>query len=168
MQALESIIILFKHKDSLGLHFGHKWFTHFKCANGFLGLCHAFFGWSFISRRGTYRWFSSFERHPSCYGHFVFMCHLLTFLSHLDNSSSFFLLISFNGFQQDIYASMWGHYGSKVMWVYWGPFNKMSSPTTNLLWWYKLFIYGGLFPIYFSRELSFSGFIFVLQGLYFR
>jgi hypothetical protein len=26
MQALESIRDLFRHKDSLGLHFGHRWF----------------------------------------------------------------------------------------------------------------------------------------------
>jgi hypothetical protein len=26
---------LFKHRDSLRLHFGHKWLTHFGCANGF-------------------------------------------------------------------------------------------------------------------------------------
>jgi hypothetical protein len=27
-----------------GLHFGHKWFTHFWCAGRFSRLCHAFFG----------------------------------------------------------------------------------------------------------------------------
>jgi hypothetical protein len=38
VQALKSIKDLSRHKDSLGLHFGHKWFTHFGFANGFLGL----------------------------------------------------------------------------------------------------------------------------------
>jgi hypothetical protein len=33
----------FKHKNSQGLHFGHKWLMHFECANGFLKLYHAFF-----------------------------------------------------------------------------------------------------------------------------
>jgi hypothetical protein len=27
----------FRHRDSQGLHFGHKWLMHFGCANGFLG-----------------------------------------------------------------------------------------------------------------------------------
>jgi hypothetical protein len=44
VQTLKFIIDLSKHKFFLGLHFGPKWFTHFECANGFLGLCHAFFG----------------------------------------------------------------------------------------------------------------------------
>jgi hypothetical protein len=39
---------LSKHRNSSRLHFGHKWFTHFRCVNGFSRLCHAFFGWSFI------------------------------------------------------------------------------------------------------------------------
>jgi len=34
----------FRHKDYLGLHFGHKWLMHFWCVNGFLGFYHAFFG----------------------------------------------------------------------------------------------------------------------------
>ncbi len=42
MQALESIKDFFKQKDSLKLHFGHKWLTHFGCANGLSGLCHDF------------------------------------------------------------------------------------------------------------------------------
>jgi len=46
VQALESIKDLFKHRDSLRLHFGF--------ANGFLRLCHAFLGWGFISRRCAY------------------------------------------------------------------------------------------------------------------
>jgi hypothetical protein len=35
VQALESTKDFSKHRNSLGLHFGHKWFTHFWCANGF-------------------------------------------------------------------------------------------------------------------------------------
>ncbi len=42
MQALKSIRGLFRHKNSLRLHFSHKWPTHFGCASGFLGFCHAF------------------------------------------------------------------------------------------------------------------------------
>ncbi len=75
----------------------------------------------------------------SCFGHFVFMCHLSTFLSHLDNFSSFFFPVFFGGFQWDIYASMWGHYGSKVMGVYSRPLSKTLGSTTDLFWWYKLF-----------------------------
>jgi hypothetical protein len=134
VQVLESIKDLFKHRDSLGLHFGHKWLMHFGCVNGLLGLYHP---WGFISRRGTYQWSSSFGRHPGCFGHFVFMCRLLTFLSHLDNVSSLFFFVSFGEFRQDIYANMWGHYGCKVMRVYSGPLSKVSSLTTNLFWWYR-------------------------------
>jgi hypothetical protein len=43
MQALESIKDPFKHKHSSRLHFGHKWFMHFGCANGYLGFFHTFF-----------------------------------------------------------------------------------------------------------------------------
>jgi hypothetical protein len=42
MQALKSISDISKHRDYLGLHFGHKWFMHFECASGFSRLCHAF------------------------------------------------------------------------------------------------------------------------------
>jgi hypothetical protein len=35
MQVLKSIKDLFRHKDFLGLHFGHIWLTHFECANEF-------------------------------------------------------------------------------------------------------------------------------------
>jgi hypothetical protein len=34
VQALKSIMDLFRHKKFSGLHFGHKWFMHFGCANG--------------------------------------------------------------------------------------------------------------------------------------
>jgi hypothetical protein len=35
MQVLESIKELFKHKDLLGLHVGHKWLMHFGVPMGF-------------------------------------------------------------------------------------------------------------------------------------
>jgi hypothetical protein len=99
VQALESIKDLSRHKDSLGLHIGHRWPSHFGCASGFLRLCHTFFGWSFISRCGTYWWFSCPRRHPCCFGHFVLMCSLLTFLSHTNNIFFFFLPVFFGRFQ---------------------------------------------------------------------
>jgi hypothetical protein len=62
---------------------------------------------------------------------------------------------------------MWEHYGFRVMGVYLGPFNRTLGSTTDLLWWYKLFIYKRLRPIYFSKELGFGGFVFVFQVSYF-
>jgi hypothetical protein len=58
---------------------------------------------------------------------------------------------------------MWGHYGTKVMGVYSRLFNMVLGPTSNFLWWYKCFVYGRLCPIYFSRELGFSGSIYVFH-----
>ncbi len=144
MQVLESIMDLFKHRNYSRLHFGHKWFTYFRCANGFSGLCHTFFGWGFISGCGAYQWSFFFGRHKSCIGHFAFMCGLLTFLSHLDSTS--FLHLFLGEFQHESYVGLWRHYGSKVMG---GPLSEVLGPTTNLFWWYKLFIYGGLCPILF-------------------
>jgi hypothetical protein len=57
---------------------------------------------------------------------------------------------------------MWGHYGSRIMKVFLEPLSKVSSSIINILWWYRLSLYGGLCPIYFSRELGFSGFVFGL------
>jgi hypothetical protein len=94
------------------------------------------------------------------------MCHLSTFLFHLDKTSFFFLHVSFGEFRQNNYVGMWGHYVSKVMGVYSRPLNEASNSTTNLLWWYKYFIYGKLCPIYFSKELGFGGSVFVLQVLH--
>jgi hypothetical protein len=78
------------------------------------------------------------------------MCHLLTFLSYLDNIS-FFLFVFVGEFQQERYANMWGHYGPKVMGIY-----------SGLLAWHQAqlsisfadicFFYGGLCPIYFFRN----------------
>ncbi len=128
MQTLESIRNLLRLKDSLRLHFGHRWLAHFGCANGYLRLCHAFFGWGFISGHGTYRWSSSFGKRPSCIGHFVFMRHMLTFFLHSNNSSLFFLA-SFGEFQQKNFISMWKHYEFWVMGIYSRPLDGTSSPT---------------------------------------
>jgi hypothetical protein len=49
--------------------------------------------------------------------HFVLMCNLSTFLSHMHNISFFFFPISFGKFQQESYACMWGHYGSRIVGV---------------------------------------------------
>jgi len=168
VQALESIRDFSRHKNSLGLHFGHRWFMHFGYANGFLGLCHTFFGWSSILGHGTYQWFSFPGRCLGCFGHFVFMCSSSTFLFHTGSTCFFFLPLSFSKFWQESYASMWGHYGSKIVGVFPRPLNKMLSSTINILWWYRPFFYGGLCPIYVSRELGSSGSTFVLQVLYFR
>ncbi len=161
MQALQSTGVLFRHKDSLGLHFGHKWFMHFGCASGFSELCHAFFGWGFILRHGAYWWSSSPRRCLGCFGHFFLVCSSLTFLFHTDNTSSFFLHVSFGGFQHENYASMWGHHGSRIMGVFSGPLREVSNLTTNILWWYRPSLYGRLCPICFSRELGSNGSIFV-------
>ncbi len=44
------------------------------------------------------------------------------FLSHMDNTSFFFFLVFFNKFQQESYVNMWGHYGSKIMGVFFRAF----------------------------------------------
>jgi len=100
-------------------------------------------------------------RHKSCIRHFVLMCHSSMFLYHSEITPSFFLLVSFGEFWQESYVGVWGHYGSR-------PLNEVSSFIINLLWWYKYFIYGRLFPICFYKELGFGGFVFVLQVSYFQ
>ncbi len=105
---------------------------HLRCASGFSRLCHAFFGWSFISKCGTYQWSSSLGRHLSCLGHFVLMCNSLSFLSHMD-TTSFLLFIYFGKFRQESYLSMWGHYGSRIVIIFLGPFNEVLSLTTIIL-----------------------------------
>jgi hypothetical protein len=110
---------------------------HFGCAKGF---CHALFGWGFISGHGTYQWSSFPRKCLGCFGHFVFMCNLSTFLFHMGNTSFFFLLVFFGGFRWETYVSMWGHYGSKIMGIFSRPFSKTLGPTFNLLWWYKFFL----------------------------
>jgi hypothetical protein len=59
-------------------------------------------------------------------------CSLLTFLSHM-NSTSFFLLISFGKFHQKNYANMLGHYESKIMGIFLGPFSKALGFITDIL-----------------------------------
>jgi len=94
------------------------------------------------------------------------MCHSSTFFSQ-SNISSFFLvsLVSFDKRIVQVCGDIMGP-RSWVMGIYLRPFNEASGLITDLLWWYRLFIYGGLCPIYFSRELGFGGFIIVLQVLY--
>jgi hypothetical protein len=48
------------------------------------------------------------------------------------------------------------------MGVFIGPFSKVSGLTTNIFWWYRPYLYGGLCPICFSRELGSGDSIFVL------
>jgi hypothetical protein len=162
MQVFESIKDLSQHNYSSKLHFGHRWLTHFRCANGVSRLCHAFFKWNFILGRGTYQWFSSPRRCLGCFGHFILMCNSTTFLSHMDNVTFFFLHVSFSEFQQENYAGMWGHYESKIVGVFSRPFNETSGSTTNILWRYRPFLYGRLRPHFFLRELGFGGSIFML------
>jgi len=89
------------------------------------------------------------------------MCSSSTFVFHTNNTSFFFFPISFGGFQQKSYASMWGHYGFRIMGVLLGPLSEALSLTTDIFWWYRSSFYGGLCPIYFSTELGSSGSIFV-------
>jgi hypothetical protein len=124
--------ILSRHKDSSWLHFGHKWPSHTECANGILRLCNTFFECGFILRHGTYWWSSSLGKRPSYFGHFIFIYSSLTFLSHTDNTSSFFLPVSFGRFRQVSYTNMWGHYGSNIMKVFSGHLSETSSSITNI------------------------------------
>jgi len=80
----------------------------------------------------------------------------------LDNTSFFFLLVSFGEFQQKNYVNMWGHYGSRIIRALSRALNETSGLTINILWWYKPSFYGGLCPIRFSKELGFGGSVFVL------
>jgi hypothetical protein len=79
----------------------------------------------------------------------------------MDNTSFFFILVSFGGFQNENYENMWGHHRSRIVGVFLAPFNEVLGSTTNILWWYRLSPYEGLCPIFFFRELGFSGSIFV-------
>jgi hypothetical protein len=63
---------------------------------------------------------------------------------------------------------MCGHYGSMIMGVFSMPLNEASNLTTDILWWYRPFLYGGLCPIYFSSELGSSGSVFMLWVSYFQ
>ncbi len=161
MQVLESIKDLSKHRDSIKLHLGHKWFTHFGCVSGLLRFGHTFFGWGFILGYGAYEQSSFPGRLPSCFGHFVFMCSSSTFLFDMDNTSSFFFFVSFGGFWWESYACIWGHYGSKIMGVFSGPLSEALNLTTDIIWWYRPSFNRKLCPVCFSRELGFGGSVFV-------
>jgi hypothetical protein len=93
----------------------------------------------------------NFSLSGDAFGHFVFMCRLSTFLFHMDSTSFFFFPVSFSGFQRESYVGMWGHHGSMIVGVFSRPLNKASSSTTNILWRYRPFLYGGLCPICFFR-----------------
>jgi len=95
--------------------------------------------------------------------HWTFCFHvlLINFFFHLNNSS--FSLISFGEFRQVV--GMWKHYGSWVI-IYLGLLNGVSSSASDLLWWYRPFIYGRLCPIYLSKELGFGGFVSMFQVSY--
>jgi hypothetical protein len=71
-------------------------------------------------------------------------------------------MVGFGKFQQENYACMWGHYGSRIVGVFLGPLSKASSSTIDILWWYRPSLYGGLCHICFSKELGSSGFVFML------
>jgi hypothetical protein len=62
----------------------------------------------------------------NCFGHFVFMCNLSTFIFHIDNTS-FFFHVSFGRFRQESYANMCPHYKSKIMGVFKGPLAKHQA-----------------------------------------
>jgi hypothetical protein len=98
----------------------------------------------------------------------LFSCavHWPSYFTH--STFFFFLPISFGGFWHESYSYMWGHYGFKIMRVFSKPFDKVSSLTTNILWWYKPSFYVGLCPIFFFKELGSSGSIFMVQVSYFR
>jgi len=97
VQALESIKNIFRHRDSSGPHFGHKWLTYFKCVSGFSWFCQAFFEWGFILGSGTYWWSFSLGRHKL---HWAFCLHvsfvdlLISFRQYLLLPSCFFWWVS--------------------------------------------------------------------------
>jgi len=138
-------------KNSSWLHFGHRWPFDFLGASGFSWLCHAFFGWNFILGCGAYWWSSSLSGCPNYFGFFVFMCNSSTFLFHTDNTS-FFFLISLSRFWLKSYASMWGHYGSKIVGIFLRPFNEAWDSTTNIFWWYRPFFMEDCAPSIFIRS----------------
>jgi hypothetical protein len=52
------------------------------------------------------------------------MCNSWAFLSHKNNTSFFFLLVSFGEFQWKRYGSIWGHYGFRIVGVFSKPLSK--------------------------------------------
>ncbi len=49
------------------------------------------------------------------------------------------------------------------MGVFLRAFSKVSGLIIDILWWYRPFLYGGVCPIYFFRELGSSGSLFVFK-----
>jgi len=102
VQALESIRDLSKHKDSLRLHFGHRWLTHFGCASGFQNFATHF---THFLDDVLFQDAMHIDDLPLlgdahvCFEHFVLMCSSSTFVFHLDNTFIFFLLVFFGEFQ---------------------------------------------------------------------
>jgi hypothetical protein len=141
----------------------------FWCANEFLGLCHTFFRWGFISKHDAYWWSSYFGKHTYCIGHFVFMYRLLFFyLTQTVFPSSFLsLLASFNmKIMQvcgDIMGFKWWEFTQ-------GPLARHHVQLPILFNCICIFIYGKLHPVYIFRELNFRwlricalGFIFLIN-----
>jgi len=52
------------------------------------------------------------------------------------------------------------------MGVFLGPLNKVLGLISDILWKYRPSFYGRFCPIYFSRELGFDGFVFMLYVSY--
>jgi hypothetical protein len=99
VQALESIGDLSKHKDSLRLHFGHRWLTHFGCVSGFQNFATHFLDDVLFQDVTHIDDLPLLGDAHVCFEYFVLMCSSSTFVFHLDNIFVFFLLsflVSFN------------------------------------------------------------------------
>jgi hypothetical protein len=48
------------------------------------------------------------------------------------------------------------------------PFSEALGLSINIFWWYRPFLYGGLCPICFFKELGFGGFVFMFSVSYFE
>ncbi len=160
MQDLESIKDLFRHKNSLGFHFGHMWLMHFRCASGFSRICQTFFGWGFISKHGTYQWSSSFRRHHVALG--ILSSCVVCQPSYLTwTTFSFFFLVFFGEFRHENYVGMWGHNGSKIMGVFSRPLTRCQARLPISFASIGLFSMDDCASISFSKKLGFSGFVFM-------
>ncbi len=113
------------------------------------------------SMGGAYRRSSFLGRHPCYFGHYVFMCSSLTFLFHTDNTFFFFFPISFDGFWQWSYVGMWGHYGSRIMGIFSRPLVRCHARLLISFGGVSFLFMGECALIYFSKELGFSGSVFV-------
>jgi hypothetical protein len=97
VKILESFKDLFRHRDSLGLHFNHKWFMHFGCANRFSGLCHFLWMRFYFKTWHISMIFFSWETHKL---HWAYCPHLLFIdLISLEQYHFIFFPNFFNGFQ---------------------------------------------------------------------